>query len=70
MSIHACRWSVRHLVAYEGDSAIYDVVLAPWCYAPPSPLYFVSGAHSHSLADEYAPIRKVAKCSCISKFDM
>ena len=59
------------MVAYEGDSTVYDAILTPLCNTPPTPpLRFASGAHSHSLVDGNALIWKVVECSCISKFAM
>lgn len=57
----------HHLVAYEGDSAIYEAILAPLCDAPHIPFCSTNGAHSHSLVDDHAPLWKVAKCFRISK---
>jgi hypothetical protein len=37
VSIHTCRRSNRHLVAHEGDFAIYDTIATPLCDAPRAP---------------------------------
>lgn len=52
---------------YKEDFAIYDVIFALLCDAPPPPLWSASGAHSHSLADDDTPVWKVAKRSRVSK---
>ena len=65
-SIHACRRSGRHLVAFEKDSAIFDAILAPLCDSLPPPL--VHGLQSVSMAceDDDEPIRKVPRKSRLS----
>ena len=65
-SIHACRCSGRHLVAFERDSAIFDAVLTPLCDSLPPPI--VHGFQSINMAceDDDEPIRKVPRKSCLS----
>jgi hypothetical protein len=67
VSIHVCRQSGRHLVAFERDSTFYEAILAPFCDAPCTPFYYTSGAHLHFIVDDHALVQMVAKCFRISK---
>ncbi len=65
-SIHACRRSGRHLVAFERDSAILNAILAPLSDSLPPPI--VHGLQSLNMAcdDDEEPIRKVPRRSRLS----
>ena len=65
-SIHACRRSGRHLVAFERDSAIFNAILAPLSDSLPPPI--VHGLQSLNMAcdDDEEPIRKVPRRSRLS----
>jgi hypothetical protein len=65
-SIHACRRSGRHLVAFEKDSAIFDAILAPLCDSLPPPI--VHGLQSINMAceDDDECIQKVLRKSRLS----
>ena len=65
-SIHACKKSGRHIVAFEGDSTIFDAILSPLCKGTPL-LTQGSIPHITSLVDEDELVWKVAKRSRISK---
>ena len=60
-SIHACRRSGRHLVAFEKDSAIFDAILAPLCDSLPPAIL-----HSLACEDDDESIQKVPRKSCLS----
>ena len=62
--------SNRHLVACEGDFALYDAIAAPLCDAPRAPPPLCKWGHPHSLAKDGAHVWKVAKRSHINKFVM
>lgn len=56
VSIHTCRCRGHHLVVFEGDSVIYDAILATLCDATPMQL------HVHSLVQvESNPISFVIR---------
>lgn len=65
-SIHACRNSGRHLVAYEEDSALFDVILSP--LSDPLPTASVGGfmPHSASIDSDEEPVKKVARKNRLS----
>ena len=60
-SIHACRNSGRHLVAYEEDSALFDAILSP--LSDPLPTASVGGfmPHSASIDSDEEHVKKVAR---------
>ena len=65
-SIHACRRSSRHLVAFERDSAIFDAVLAPLCDSLPPPIIYGFQSINMACEDDDEPTRKVPKKSRLS----
>ena len=60
-SIHACRNSGRHLVAYEEDSALFDAILSP--LSDPLPTTSVGGfmPHNASIDSDEEHVKKVAR---------
>lgn len=65
-SIHACRRSGRHVVAFESDPIIFEAVLAPLRDAA-LPASIVVPATNTALFDEdEVPIRHVAKRNRLS----
>jgi hypothetical protein len=65
-SIHACRCSGRHLVAFERDSAIFDAVLTPLCDSLPPPIVHDFQSINMACEDDDEPIRKVPRKSRLS----
>lgn len=63
-TIKACKLSGCHLIAYEADKAMFDIILASMCYAPPPPSSALA-SHTLSLDNDDAP-HIVAK-QCISE---
>ena len=62
-SIHACHRSSRHVVAFEKDSAIFDVILAPLYISLPPPIVHNLQSISIACEDDDKPIWKVPKKS-------
>ena len=66
-SIRACKRNGRHIMAFEEDYAIFDAIIAPLCIVNTT----LACAHVGWIAslhdDDDGPIRKVVKCSRISK---
>ena len=60
-SIHACRRSGQHLIAFEKDSAIFDAILAPMCDLLPLPIVHDLQSSSMTCEDNDEPIRKVPR---------
>ena len=57
-SIHACRRSGRHLIAFDRDLAIFDEILAFLCdLLPPPIVQWINMAYE----DDDEPIRKVPR---------
>jgi hypothetical protein len=48
VSIHACRNSIRHLVAYEEDSTLFDAILSS--LSDPLPTASVGGFMPHNAS--------------------
>jgi len=65
-SIHACRRSGRHLVAFERDSAIFNAILAPLSDSLPPPIVHGLQSLNMTCEDDDEPIRKVPRKSRLS----
>lgn len=65
-SIHACKCSGCHIMAFEGDFVIYDEIMAP-LYNDTTPNTSTNATHMISIDDDDNHVRKVAKHSCIRK---
>jgi hypothetical protein len=65
-SIHACKNSGRHLVAYEEDSALFDAILSPLSDSPP--IGSVGGfmPYNASIDSDEEPVTKVARKNRLS----
>jgi hypothetical protein len=66
-SIHACRRSGRHLVAFESDPFIFEAVLTPLQDAAPSASTAVPSTEATLFDEDEVPIRQVAKRNRLSK---
>lgn len=65
-SIHACRRSGRHIVAFESDPLIFKAVLAPLRDVAPLASVVVPSMDVTLLDEEDVPIRHVAKRNRLS----
>ena len=66
-SVHACRKSGRHLLAYEPDDLIFKKILQPLCeFSSQNPVVGQS-SQPPSLEEDDEPPRKVARKSRLSK---
>lgn len=67
-TIKACKLSGCHLVAYEGDKAIFDDILASMCYAPP-PSSSALASHTLAFDNDDALIQLLNNLASANKFE-
>ena len=68
-SIHACRATRRHILAFEEDRAIFDALIAPSLRTisvvqPPLP---EAAENMLTLEDEDVPVQRIVKTNRFSK---